>query len=329
MSTETLSARCELLLREMQPGGLYGEIAEQLVGPDTELADAHDVVNVLNLRNQPTEAETQPRWQLLEEAKGRREELAGEYGPAIMDLAERIGTAAPETLPQASLAAIDPDIAVFIGEGAARAQGFVRPGILEAAIAVSRPESQVVNQLGSDRKIDSVYKGRPNDEHVVVRGYAPDFAAQGQQTEYANNIALAKQDGFKIGSWRETRLPSGLAVITSLTKANRPARECVMPTVPNEKGFSAGLSAMHSAVDLGVRQPVVATNGQYKLKDEIMLDQWQQEKGIKFGADPVVLGDQPGWRTRFNGQDVVTKGRPPLVHLGEAVVAARLLLQAV
>jgi hypothetical protein len=73
------------------------------------------------------------------------------------------------------------------------------------------------------------------------------------------------------------------------------------------------------------KQFVIATNGQYRPKDEAQASQWADAHSELQMLAPVAIGDEPGYNVEHDGKTISTANRPATAYANEIVVLQRLL----
>lgn len=275
---------------------------------------AKDVSDIL----MPPRSMVRERWRLLQSAKKEVVGAAEEHQEAVLDLATTLEMRREVSLSDADFARIDPERAVWVIEGGANRTSVVRRALAIMAMAEvygDKAESKTIYQFGStneERHIPRQSDDKPNPEYVVAQEIAGDYLPEDDSlNEFGLNIATALQSGYSVEE-------DGGDVVT-LSRDGSP--RLVMIAV---NGMKDGFDNVHDMIGgLADRQLVIATNGQYRPKDELQARLWAQHNGVDT-LPAVVLGDEPGFRVEHGGKTITTGDRGPLVYLNEMVTLQRL-----
>jgi hypothetical protein len=307
------------------PGGVMEVIARSAVGPEAELTP-DEIPNVIL---PPKDGPLPPRWQLIADAKTHIVETAKQQSEAVYHLAEQLGMRHPEALSSAELDRILPAHALWVAEGGANRTSVVRRGLaLEAMERVYglAAETQVLYQFGSDRRIPQMKTDpqtklvKPNPEYAVAREIAGDCLPEGGElTEFGLNLASALQSGYQVVDTYQSQAEPR---ILRLVRGGSPALVLIQPLV-DRSGLEDGFSAVPElAGSLAGCQFVIATNGQYRPKDELQAAHWAAEHEVDM-LPAVVLGDEPGYTVPHAGRELVTGDRGPMVYVNEIAILGR------
>jgi hypothetical protein len=322
-----ITQREAALENALAPGGALYEVAIAALAEPTESISPDEVAEIILPPKQPGEA-SDPRWQLLEGAKDVIKQAAIERQEELFKLAEELDMRHQEALPESDLSRIDSDKSVWIVEGGAN-----RTSVVRRALAINAMgwliegdlSGQTVYQLGSDRPIPQERNDKPNAEYGIAQEIAGDHLPHDDSlTEFGLNLASALQAGFEVEKDDQKPQAEHVARAVRLRKLGAPQLILVQPK-KEKGGLSDGFRAVVELIPDSSHplQPVIATNGQYRPKDEMQAIEWAQENGIDI-LPPVALGDEPGFKVEHNGREIVTAGRGPMVYVNEAVILQRL-----
>lgn len=275
---------------------------------------ASDVSDVL----MPPKSMVPERWRLLQSAKKEVVGAVEEHQEALLDLATTLEMRREESLSDADFVRIDSKRAVWVIEGGANRTSVVRRALaIMAMVEVygDEAESQTIYQFGSTnekRHIPKQSGDKPNPEYVVAEEIAGDHLPEDDTlNEFGLNMATALQSGYSVQE-------DGGDFVT-LSRDGSP--RLVMVAV---NGMKDGFDTVHEMTGgLANRQLVIATNGQYRPKDELQARVWAQHNGVDT-LPAVVLGDEAGFSVEHRGKTITTGDRGPLVYLNEMVTLQRL-----
>ncbi len=280
----------------------------------------------------PKEGESAvPRYQLIQGANAAIKQVVETHGDDILAGAAAVGMrrtgnfAEREELSRLDLKNCMP---LHVIEGGANKTSIVRRGVmLDAGRAIDQIRAQtdraagkdmshrmgypaLAYQLGSDaRKI-----APESPEHKVIRELTGDYFAEDQTiTELEANIATAiaagypAYEGFTLPAFGYPKEPGVLFHLQS-------------------RGLVDGLGKISADFDDNKKpnQFVIATNGQYRPKSELMVAQWALENDVSIGY-PVAIGDEPGDRFAYRSGEIVVPTRPAMAYLNELAIYGRLL----
>ncbi len=270
-----------------------------------------------------------PRWQLVEADKRTLDEPQTAH---VMSLAQDFGMLLPKEAetPQDLLAG--PEIFAVVEGGANRTAVVRRNLVLELLADRARSIGQLnmlpVFQLGSHREILRVRQdGSPNAEYQVAQEICGQYFPRDEKlilkdsiTEQELNIHSALSEGWVKGFDFAHSL-DGFDQATQLVRSdNEPKIFALLSANTNDGGLPGLpltlerlLAVRAQTENIGERQLVVATNGQYRPKDEIQA----AIACLKSGVDPAnirAIGDETGQRG-------------PNVYTREIGVLARLILE--
>jgi hypothetical protein len=243
-------------------------------------------------------------------------------------LASGLGMRKREAINESEADRINPARAIWVIEGGANRTSVVRRELatqmMQWVYGEADLSEHIVYQLGSgQREIPKQRNDKPNAEYLIAQEIAGNYLPNGDvMTEFDLNLASALQAGYEVDGtqWVDN---FGVERVISLTKDRAPQLVLVQP-VPQEGGLKDGLSAIKNILgDVAGGQFVVATNGQYRPKDEYQAVEWAQVNGVDMTA-PVAIGDEPGYSVTHNGKEIVTAERTPMVYVNEMVILNRL-----
>lgn len=312
---------------DIENSGLIIGIAEEArqVGNEALLQAGHEVTpaietaadasNIL-MPPKPASGEPKTRWQLLQDAK--KEVVAAAEGKEreLIELAQALDMRREESLSDVDIARIDKERAIWLIEGGANRTSIVRRSLAISAMQQLYGDDLTdysIYQFGSEaQKVPVERNGKPNPAYEIAQEIAGDYLREGDElNEFGLNLATALQSGWTIESH------DGNTVI--LRQDGMP--DLVMSKVTTLRdGFDTIQADVGNLTD---RQFVIATNGQYRPKDELMALNWAKQRGISL-LPTVVLGDEPGFTIEHRGKAIATAGRKPLVYLNEIVALQRL-----
>jgi hypothetical protein len=295
-------------------------LEEPVTLTSTEIAD-------IIVPRPPTGESLPERWQLLVDAKSHMSETAAQHEDDILVAASRTGMRHDEALSESDLVRIQPDAAIWTVEGGANRTSIVRRTLAIQAMQRIYGEdvsSRTLFQFGGGRPIPREKNGKPNPEMTIAREIAPDFLPSDDSlVEFGLNLASALQSGYEVIN--DERDGSAAERLVFLYQAGFPELVLVYPHKTEKGGLEDGFSAIAGLVgSLEGRQFVIATNGQYRPKDEAQADQWAKAHDLDM-LPPVALGDEPGYSVNHKGQEITTAKRGPMVYVNEFVVLQRLL----
>jgi hypothetical protein len=332
----TLQERLVTLEMAFSPQGVLGRIAAAGLSEPYTLSrqEAADVI----LPPRQSGGFYQPRFVLIENTPPVLKDAAEANSDEVLNLANQVGMTKTGEQVQADIAKIDPEKADFVVEGGANRTSVVRRSLAVQAmrgVYGKDIEDNMLYQFGSGRAIPQVKNDKPNPEYEIAKEIAGDHISENELTEFDLNKASALQDGYEVFFDGNTGLEGDdipyIERLVLMSKAGSPTLVLLQPVV-NTNGFKDGITALQafladSGDSLNGTQLVVATNGQYRPKDEFQATQWARENGIEWGAAPVLLGDEPGYTVNHNGRDIVTANRQPMAYVNEMVILQRLANQ--
>jgi hypothetical protein len=315
--------RAAYLEDAMRPEGDLYVIAAGVLETTAELS-ADDVADILLPPKQPG-ASAEPRWQLIEGAPSAVKAGVASAELKIHNLANRLDMRRDRVLPADDLLRINPDAAIWVVEGGANRTSVVRRALTVAAmerVLGNETPHQAMYQLGSDRPIKKERAdGSPSAEYVVAREIAGDFLPEDDSlTEFGLNVASALQAGY---SRRDGHVPEGVQDVVYLEKEGQPQLILVKP-VYEKGGLSDGFTAISRMGDMTGGQFVIATNGQYRPKDEFQANSWAAQTPELAMRPAVAVGDEPGFTIEHAGSVITTPTRPTMAYVNEAVILHRL-----
>ena len=337
-SPDYLKERAAEVQRALSPGGVLNTIASEAISTDAEITSS-EAADIIMPPKQPGD-NYEARWELVEGASEVIKSAAETRKEEIYWLAERLHMLKSESIDEADLARIDKQSAVWMVEGGANRTSVVRRELaIEAMRQIYGEQAswQDIFQFGSDRPIPRQREVdgeiRLNAEFAVAQEIAPDFISDDFiLTEFHLNVVSAMQAGYqKEEHWQSVNNRDIIENLVVLTKADSPRLLMIQPKKV-KGGLVDGINAVYEKIMRDTAgtfvaephfQPVIATNGQYRAKDELQADVWAKEKGINI-LPPVALGDEPGYTVEHSGRQIVTAERAPMAYVNETVVLHRL-----
>lgn len=305
----------------LRSSGVLHDIAQTVIEEPAALSPS-DAGDVLLPPKQPGEA-SEARWQLIEGAKDAVKAGATGNQEQILALATTLDMIRPESISAIDITRIDPEAAIFAVEGGANRTSVVRRQLaIEAVAAVYGPDAgeATIYQFGSDRPIPRERNDKPNAEYTIATEIAGDFLPEDDSlTEIDLNLASARQGGYEVVS--EEHDTDAAQRVVRLQKEGAPALILVQP-YKVKGGLEDGLESLSKMGDVSGKQFVIATNGQYRPKDEVQAEKWAANEGVDM-LPPVALGDEPGYTVRHNGRAITTAQRQPMAYLNEMVILNR------
>lgn len=304
--------------------GLANEIARQVVAVESVLSPS-DICDVLMPPKRPEDYI--PRWALIEGASDTIKQLVAGKAEQVIQLAESLGMIKGEE----DLHRIDPEKAIWMVEGGANRTSVVRREVAIQNMAIvfgsENLENKTIYQFGSDRKIpETRADGSLNPEYAIAKEIGGSNIDGAELTEFGLNLASALQSGYEIVE------ETGTERVVHLTKSGAPRLVLIQPP-KKEGGLRDSFSALYDMelIHEGT-QFVIATNGQYRPKDEIMATKWAEKYGAGLNLQaPVAIGDEPGFAVtqsvveQVGGEKIITAARVPMAYLNEVVVLQRIL----
>lgn len=315
----------------LRPEGVLGQVAASVLAEQQTLtpSEAGEIILPPKKPGETYEA----RWELIENAPGAVKEAVKANEDTVFALAEELGMRKSESVTDEDIARIDADSAIFVVEGGANRTSVVRRQLAIETMQRLYGEAAadaVVYQFGSDRLIPINRKdGSPNPEHDVAQEIAGDFIpADDTLDEFGLNLASALQAGYEPAE--DTSVYDNLlgpGKVVWLQKAGLP--HLVLVRQQQQGGLQAGFDALQRVFEahwegMNQFQFVIATNGQYRPKDEEQARQWAKENNVEFSAAPVALGDEPGYSVEHNGKEIKTADRQAMAYVNEIVTLYRL-----
>lgn len=271
-----------------------------------------------------------PRWQMADETVRTAGDVVTAHGSSIMKLVEQIGMVRRGETEDYS--AIDPFKAIFAIEGGANKTSVVRRAVAERAMrAVFGHELQheLLYQFGSNRLItptltDIVTKEtRPNSEFNTIRALAPELAADEPFTEFQANLVTALVDGYFVDSSSNYKPGQDTDIPTIKLNHVNPVRPSLCLIQLEGGGLGKALDALTKVTNITYRQIVVASNGQYRSKNMIVLRQFaDRHPQLKLLAG-VAIGDEPGDVAPYAHTAVETPPRPLSAYVNEIPIYHR------
>ncbi len=311
-----------------RPAGVLHEIAQTAVTDQSELGPS-DVADIILPPKQPGDG-YEARWELLEGSTAMIKEAASVHQDDVYKLAQQLDLRKAESIDDIDIARIDPRSAVWMVEGGANRTSVVRRQLaLEAVQAVYGEQAvkQTIYQFGSDRTIPKQKNDQPNAEYAIAEEIAGDHLPEDDSlTEFDLNMASALQSGYQRTPLEGIAPFSGIAErVEVLHKLDQPRLVLIQPKKA-EGGLTDGINAACRMAGKDQLQPVIATNGQYRAKDELQAEQWARKIDLVNTSisQPVALGDEPGYKVEHNGKEIVTAERAPMAYVNEIVVLYRL-----
>jgi hypothetical protein len=325
---DRIEQRTALVEAALAPGGLLYKIATAAVIDQVELAPS-DVADILMPPRKPGE-DYKPRWDLVENSPQIVKTAAAEHQPELLELAEALDLRKGTSIDEQTTAMIDGEKAIWVVEGGANRTSVVRRQLTVEAMQQVYGDSLAegtIYQLGSGRKIpkerEKDGKMVANAEYAIAQEISGEYLPHGDLTEFELNLAGAKQAGFEVKADAQEPIIPSVERYVRMIKAGLPELVLIQPESA-ARGLVDGFEAVKSLAQLEQDfQLVVATNGQYRAKDELQADKWAKENGLAT-LSPVVIGDEPGFTVEHNGKEIITGERGPGIYLTEIVVLHRL-----
>lgn len=330
IALESLDERLALLEESLTDGVL--QRAAQAIVAEGEFPIDPAQVGFL-IQPEPISPEDKdPRWVLAADATSELSEFSKANEDHIIDLADQLGMRKPksQSLGLKQLGKVNLAETIWVVEGGANKTSIVRRFLAVQGLRHMNDEKQatdeVVYQLGSGtREIPEFRNGQPNKEFEVVQSITGGRKPSGENwTEFEVNVATALESRYVVDD--ELALESVGRVIV-MHRNNTPHLVQIQPNLADGT-LRGGLSAVAHAIGLGpdsMNYParfVIATNGQYRPKDELMATQWAESTGTPM-LPPIALGDEAGFKVHFKGEELVTANRSPIVYLKEMAILAK------
>lgn len=308
-----------------RPGGFMEAAAQAALEQPTELAP-NEVADVI-VPPKPAGESLPPRWQLATDAKNGIKEVADRNEEPIVAMAEQIGMRHNEAVSDVDIVRIYPDAAVWTVEGGANRTSVVRRTLaIEAMQKVYGEEAANYQlfQFGGNREIPRTRNDKPNAEYSVAQEIAGDFLPEDDSlTEFDLNVASARQGGWEVTSDEQENVAAQRVV--RLQKEGSPELVLVYPHKTEKGGLEDGFSAVAALTgSLTGKQLVIATNGQYRPKDETQAEEWAKAHDTDM-LPPVAIGDEPGYKVVHAGREITTANRAAIIYVNEFAVLHRLL----
>lgn len=303
-----------ILTREFAEGGLLYGLAQAASEGSLSGATPGEIGDILLPPRAQADA-YKPRYQLVADSSGVLKEAAAVSIDEIYDLATQLGMRHEATISLEDINHIDSAKAVWVVEAGANRTSIVRRGVAGMAIKAiyADPENIMMFQLGSDRVIAT---SKP--EYEIARQIAPDHInTETALTEYDLNVATARQNGYSI---HDEKLHSRDILVGR--KQGEPSVAFIQPETSGRGLFDGFAELGKLGVITSQDQLVVASNGQYRPKDELQATRWGEEAEMDM-LPPVAVGDEPGFIVEHNGAVLTTAERVPTVYVNEMVILAR------
>ncbi len=330
---DRLQQQLEILNTAFTPQGVLGEIAQSVVANGHEL-EPNEVADVLLPPKQPG-TDYEARWQLVEGAPDIIKAATAERTADILRLATMIGMRREESLGEVDLNRINSERAIWLVEGGANKTSVVRRELANKAMSAIYGDdiyNKSLFQFGSDRKIPILIPDRetgefvPNPEYGIAMEIGGDFLPMGNSlTEFQLNLMSALQGGYEIVT-RHAETQGGARQEALLRKEGRAVIWLIEPEKSQGQGLPDGFNTFTNPTwqqDLNGCQFVIATNGQYRPKDELQARRWAEAHGVDM-LPAVALGDEAGFTVNHNGREIVTGDRAPVAYTNEMVILHRL-----
>lgn len=305
-----------------RPDGVAYDIAQGALERPTYL-NPDDAGDVIMPPRQPGEAK-QARWELIEGSKDAVKAGATERADDIFDLADRLDMRRDESVSEQDIAKVDPLNSLLVVEPGANKTAVVRRAVAnEVAQRLHGANAAyvTVHQFGTDRAIPREKNGKENPEYKVARQIAGDHLPDTDDlTEFGLNLASALQDGYRVVD--DVAGAEFAQRQVKLQKEGMPLLEVIQPYKETGK-LDDAFTALRRRYNLADAQFVIATNGQYRPKDELQADQWARQNGVNM-QPPVAVGDEAGYRAPHDGQEFETAPRGAAAYLNEVVILHRL-----
>jgi len=327
----------------IEPDGILHGLADaKTTGPLED--DPRKIASVIIDDPDATEKRA-PRADLLDktQAETASKEIIKANSRQIIGLAERLGMRKlvnGERQPE-NIEAIDPRHAVFVVEGGANKSSIIRRGVaIKGMREVYRQNNEPLEevdlsgktlyQFGAAREIaptkdkkgaDGTTTKVPNPEYETIRSLAGEhLPEEGPFTEFTASVATALADGYRIRELGPVEGNNKLVTRVELTHETNPLLPKLVIIQPAAKGkFKDGLTALHSLESLESKQLVMATNGQYRRKDECIAPTWAKDNNVNM-LQSIALGDEPGDTFTFKGGEIKTDPRPEAAYVNEFVI---------
>jgi hypothetical protein len=308
----------------MRVGGVLHGVASSVLTEQAELSpnDVADIIMPPKVPDQPT----LERFRLVENAPAAVKAAAAERETAVLELTSTLGMREATSLSPERLARVDLEKAVWVVEGGANRTSIVRRQLALDAVAAlygEQASEQTVYQFGSARAIPQEKNGKPNPEYTVARQVAETYLPAGDTlTEFDLNVATARQAGYELSAAVAGADLAGAERVIYAHKPDAPALVLVQPKKV-QGGLKDAFHALHARGALEGKQLVIATNGQYRPKDELQAAQWAQTQEVPM-LPPVALGDEPGYAVAWGDSTLTTAQRGAVAYLNEMVILHRL-----
>ena len=311
----------------LRPGGVVYEIAQNALNISAQLTP-YEIGNVLMPPKKAGEAKD-TRWELVANAKDVIKATAAVYQDRIYELATTLEMRQPESISPEKLTRIRPADAIWLAEGGANRTSVVRRQLAFEAMAAVYGNvvvDQVLYQFGSDRliprqKLNADKQPFDNPEYIVALEIAGNYLPEDDSlTEFGLNLASAQQSGYQIVS--EISATDTDQCSITLQKVGLPELVLIQPNKIHS-GLEAGFTAVAKKISVQGKQFVIATNGQYRPKDELQAQRWAEKSNLIM-LPAVALGDEPGYAVQHAGKTITTAARTALVYSNEMVILQRL-----
>jgi hypothetical protein len=271
-----------------------------------------------------------PRGVMVQELETVRDVIAAE-ADAILALTDMLGNKRVGETEDYS--GIDIFKAMFVAEGGANKTSVVRRAVAEKAMRAVRGNASLINdilyQFGSDRLIAPLVQDKknggmiPNAEFDTIRSLAPNLPEGIAFTEFDANYATAVADGyFLVANW-ESQPNRDESIQTITLQHPNPSRPTLCLVKPVGKGFSGALETLARIENITSRQIVVASNGQYRAKNQVVLQRFTDRHPELQLYPGVAIGDEPGDVAPFAGGHIMTPPRPLGAYVNELPIYYR------
>lgn len=271
-----------------------------------------------------------PRAPMVDETIRTAGDVIAAHGSSVMKLVEQIGMVRKGA--EEDYSAIDLFRALFVIEGGANKTSIVRRAVAERAMrAVFGHELQheFLFQFGSNRLITptltnaATKETRPNPEFNTIRALAPELAADDPFTEFQANLATALVDGYFVDGSLNYKPGQDTDIPTIILKHVNPLRPSLCLVQLEGGGLGRALDALTKVTNITSRQIVVASNGQYRPKNKVVLRQFADRHPKLELLEGVAIGDEPGDVAPYAQTAIETPARPLSAYVNEIPIYYR------
>lgn len=240
-----------------------------------------------------------PRWEMVAQTEQTVKGVVEAHAGTVLGLASEIGMIRSGETEYYS--EIDPFKALFVVEGGANKTSVIRRAVAERAMHEmlgAELGNDILYQFGSNREIVPLFQNKdgdkPNPEHRIIRSIASSLPEDASFTEFEANLATAIADGYFIDSSPGEQSVRNPNISTTFLRHNNPTRPTLCLVQPEERGLAGGLEALAQLTNLAFRQIVVSSNGQYRPKNKVLLEQFSDKHKNLHLMPGVALGDEQG-----------------------------------